>query len=1036
MLAMATLLFAASCSQEEDFRGNSSDEVTVSFSVDMPTVATRAANGANVEQLVCVVLENGNEKLRAEIDGNNNFKFTPQLINGRTYDIVFWAQSKNAYDVSDVKNITRKAGLAEDKYDAFVYRVKNFKVTEDKLVGNNVTLARPFAQLNVGITESDWNQTVALGYTPAKTVITVDNAATAFDAFNMLPVGSDATSQFTLVATGEALTVNSVSYKQIASCFVLLEDGWPNANITYSVKDAADAEITAGTIQNVPFDANYKTNIVGTMLTEQPAFNITINAAFDTPDNVVSVWDGESTEEVTPDANGVYYIENAAQFAWLAGKKVEGKLVFKSDIDMANNSMDHITAAYDTDLEVVGNNHVVSNLNVTYGAVNNGGSNGISLFYVQNGATLSIKDITFEGVTAERETGYAAVVVSYNEGTLNLDNVHVVDCKVKGQKSVGGLIGHTYVDAVINNCSVEGTVVTATGDRAGGLVGRAIGNVTITNTTVAGNTVTAASNAQTLVGQRYKTAVTCTIDGAEVVTGDDLANSDPATLKSVIAAGASKILLSRGVFEAGEAAGWASNVEITGVDKAASVLKMSKSINTGGKSITLKNLTYTVPAGLYYDEHQFAFIHYTNLVMDNCNIDRLRLNTNSAKITNCTFKNDKKSGFDGYGLFYYGADGSQVDVEECTFDMVSKGIVIYSESPKKYTLNVTECDFTASETDDKAAIQMHSELGIYGKVTINGCTATGFAAVNGGLWNEVNNNTGVVNSNFSIFVDGKNMRSVAIGNKCYATLQEAINVVKNGETITLNADLTEQLVNIDKATGVAFTIDGQNHNFTGEFELGIGENINIKNINFVASAEISPVYFIDSMDLNSNCVLNITGCTFTDADYSTVAIGTHQPTKVVIDGCTTNGVHSLLQNQGGYDITVKNTTVNGKRGMSLGTVKGATVEKVTIKAADDKYGIRLNGEITDNTITIKDCDIQAFIPIVVRKAQVENYNVVFYGTNTMTQKNSDGLWCAIGTSEYDTNGTMPTAATGKVTVTLNDAGLAEDGVYGEYAIVK
>ena len=447
-------------------------------------------------------------------------------MSAQTYNFIFWAQNEacGAYDVNELKKVkvnydVISANENKDVYDAY-YAVEALTVTGP--INETITLFRPFAQLNVGITESDWNQTVALGYTPAKTVITVDNAATAFDAFNMLPVGSDATSQFTLVATGEALTVNSVSYKQIASCFVLLEDGWPNANITYSVKDAADAEITAGTIQNVPFDANYKTNIVGTMLTEQPAFNITINAAFDTPDNVVSVWDGESTEEVTPDANGVYYIENAAQFAWLAGKKVEGKLVFKSDIDMANNSMDHITAAYDTDLEVVGNNHVVSNLNVTYGAVNNGGSNGISLFYVQNGATLSIKDITFEGVTAERETGYAAVVVSYNEGTLNLDNVHVVDCKVKGQKSVGGLIGHTYVDAVINNCSVEGTVVTATGDRAGGLVGRAIGNVTITNTTVAGNTVTAASNAQTLVGQRYKTAVTCTIDGAEVVTGDDL----------------------------------------------------------------------------------------------------------------------------------------------------------------------------------------------------------------------------------------------------------------------------------------------------------------------------------------------------------------------------------------------------------------------------------------------------------------------------------------------------------------------------------
>ena len=271
-----------------------------------------------------------------------------------------------------------------------------------------------------------------------------------------------------------------------------------------------------------------------------------------------------------------------------------------------------------------------------------------------------------------------------------------------------------------------------------------------------------------------------------------------------------------------------------------------------------------------------------------------------------------------------------------------------------------------------------------------------------------------------------------IGTTKYGTLQAAINAVQNGETITLLSNITEELVNIDKASGVAFTIDGKNNEFTGEFEIGIGENINIKDINFVASDEISPDYFIDCMDKNSNCVLTITGCNFTDTDYSTVAIGTHQPTQVVIDGCNATGVHSLLQNQGGYDITVKNTTVDGKRGMSLGTVKGATVENVTINAADDKYGIRLNGEITNNTITIKDCNITAFIPVVVRQAQVENYNVIFNGTNTMTPKNTDGLWCAIGTSEYETNGTMPTAPTGKVKVQLKDAGLSTEGLYGNY----
>ena len=49
---------------------------------------------------------------------------------------------------------------------------------------------------------------------------------------------------------------------------------------------------------------------------------------------------------------------------------------------------------------------------------------------------------------------------------------------------------------------------------------------------------------------------------------------------------------------------------------------------------------------------------------------------------------------------------------------------------------------------------MHTEYGISGTVDIVNSTATGFANINGGLWNEVNNNTKVSTDNFEITVDG------------------------------------------------------------------------------------------------------------------------------------------------------------------------------------------------------------------------------------------------------------------------------------------
>jgi hypothetical protein len=65
MLAMATMLFAASCTQEDDFRGNDGNEVEALFTVELPAgVATRAAgDGGTVDKVKCVVYEFfGNEK--------------------------------------------------------------------------------------------------------------------------------------------------------------------------------------------------------------------------------------------------------------------------------------------------------------------------------------------------------------------------------------------------------------------------------------------------------------------------------------------------------------------------------------------------------------------------------------------------------------------------------------------------------------------------------------------------------------------------------------------------------------------------------------------------------------------------------------------------------------------------------------------------------------------------------------------------------------------------------------------------------------
>ena len=291
-----------------------------------------------------------------------------------------------------------------------------------------------------------------------------------------------------------------------------------------------------------------------------------------------------------------------------------------------------------------------------------------------------------------------------------------------------------------------------------------------------------------------------------------------------------------------------------------------------------------------------------------------------------------------------------------------------------------------------------------------------------------------VNENgFSGLVD---TRVAKIGDVKYATLQAAINAVQNGETITLLDNVAED-VTLTEKTGLYYTIDGNGKNFNGTMTIrslsdtNDNRRITIKNINFVDNTDAN-VDFISSTATNHYPRLTVEGCTF-KGNGGDVAIRLKSADSVVIKDCTGTGLHSFLQNTAGWNLTIENVKVtDSKGGLALGTVQGVTVKGCNIDVAG--YGIRLDAGYNNNAV-IESNTVKAFIPVVVRKASV-NSNITVQGTNTFTASNTDGIWFAIGTSEYETNGTMPTAATAKVIVTLNDNGLSAAGVYGNYGVAE
>ena len=289
-LLLALPLLFASCSNDAAIANE--EAVEISFCAELPqAMGTRATSTLNVDKVYCAVFENGTEvaRLRKEIDivAGQSISFTPTLIKGRTYDVAFWASKSGAYDMTDMTAISRATGttLPESDFDAFTAHT-TVSVESSKEV--SISLTRPFAQLNLGVTPEDWNGVASestFNMTPTTSSISLTGKS-KFNAVTGLAVGEDATITYNLTASGEEFIVNS-TYKNIATCYVMIEGGGKqNFNIKFSVYDQngdvirEDVEIT-----EVPLQANYKTNVLGGLLTGTVTYKITLNEGFNADEN-------------------------------------------------------------------------------------------------------------------------------------------------------------------------------------------------------------------------------------------------------------------------------------------------------------------------------------------------------------------------------------------------------------------------------------------------------------------------------------------------------------------------------------------------------------------------------------------------------------------------------------------------------------------------------------------------------------------------------------------------------------------------------
>ena len=463
--------------------------------------------------------------------------------------------------------------------------------------------------------------------------------------------------------------------------------------------------------------------------------------------------------------------------------------------------------------------------------------------------------------------------------------------------------------------------------------------------------------------------------------------------------------------------------------------------NMGGANVTFNNVTFTYASNSLYNGLQ----HSGNLVYNNCTFNgQVFLYGQSETFNNCTFNTTDAA---NYNVWTYGA--KEVAFNNCTFNCAGKSVLIYSDQPSvTNNVTVTKSQFIASQAvEGKAAIEMDSSISGAVSLTIDGeTTATDFAAGNvsgNSLWNNKKGNNDAKNNDITVVVNGETVLApifeAQIGDVQYRNLQDAINAVQNGETITVLRDIATNVV-INEKDNVKVTIDGNGKTMNGTITVKAlssdsDRRITIKNINFVNTADAA-VDFISSAVTNHYPRITVEGCTFTGSgDATDVALRLKSSKNVEIKNCTGTGLHSFLQNTSGWNLTIENVKVtDSKSGLALGTVQGVTVKGCNIDVPG--YGIRLDAGYNNNAV-IESNTVEAFIPVVVRNANKDS-NITFNGTNDMTATNGDNVWCVIGKDEYEEGVELEDieAATGKVVVDLSESNLTYEGVYGNYAVAK
>ena len=299
MLAVAAIASVVSCAKEAAIPAG--EEVEVSFVANLAGApGSRAiADGTTVDEVAYAIYESGSTT-PTSLKGtlvleNKKATLNTRLVAGKIYDIAFFAYKKDDtnggplhytidWDEQTVTmNVTAETKANDETLDCFWHVAPGIDVKkQDKY---DFDLFRPLSQLNLGVTVQDVKNAKAAGFSVTASQIVVDTYKT-FNLFNGEVSNPSKETVFiknaspVAVKDPEILKVegDDTKYYYLATTYLFAKET-STVKVTLWANDGN--ELNTLEYSFVPFQRNYRTNILGELLTNPATFSIVVEEGFE-----------------------------------------------------------------------------------------------------------------------------------------------------------------------------------------------------------------------------------------------------------------------------------------------------------------------------------------------------------------------------------------------------------------------------------------------------------------------------------------------------------------------------------------------------------------------------------------------------------------------------------------------------------------------------------------------------------------------------------------------------------------------------------